>query len=156
MSSTPQSPPETLFTGAMAAENAMLTPRSRLPDGAPKGDTKRAMAPPEIMRSEESGSEVQVPATQPAKSPVPHAREPEPQTIHYEKNEVSQNHSEHGDEQSAATEDSKAELVPFDWEDLEKRYKEAIVTANDTENELVEEFLRYSNVSLICSVLRHQ
>jgi hypothetical protein len=136
MSSTPHSPPETPLKRAMAIDNEKLT-RTRLPDEAPKGDSKGSMAPLEVTRLDGFANKVQVPATQPLEAPVP-------QDIQSDRNKMLQNH---GDAEHVSTEDLKAELLPFDWEDLEKRYKKAVTEANDAENLLVEEFLQISEVN---------
>ena len=139
----------------MAVDNEQLKPRTRLPDGAPMDDTQKNVASSEFEGPDEPENQIQVPATQETIiTPPQNVQAAEPHATHPE--ETRQSHDrgadEIEDEESATADDSTAELVPFDWEDLEKRYKAAIVMANDAETELVDEFEKVSAVShSLCS-----
>lgn len=150
MSTTPHSPPQTPLKPTMAVDQENLTTNIQPSDIPMSNDPQRppAETPSKTTKQSRSNSEVQVPST------LPHYAHG-----HEAVRQSEQIRSDPSDAQTEVTEDEpevemegfesdhNAELPEMDWSDFQNRYNEAIMKANDEEQELLVEFEKYAEVS---------
>jgi hypothetical protein len=156
MSSPPASPaalPTTPTKESITAVNKEnTTPRTPLPDGPVNGAGK-IIAPVEVDAPKNPGEVVQVPST----APPPEVSIGKPD----EAQKNGQVEDEHANDAEEATSDSEtmgsegtiADLPPFDWAQLQRRYTNAIQGVNKQEDEILEEFFKYSDVSSLQNLI---
>jgi hypothetical protein len=154
MSSPPRSQPETPVeepTIAVDKENTAL--RSPLP-APPVNGPDKVVLPVEIGKLKHPGEEVQVPGTAPAKADSPIHKPDEAHT-------GDQAEDEHDNDTEEPTSDSEttgseaviSDLPVFDWEDLQRRYTAGIKAVNGAEDEILEEFYKYSDVGSLLYIM---
>jgi hypothetical protein len=54
----------------------------------------------------------------------------------------------HSESETLGSEGASSDLPVFDWEDLQRRYTKAIQTVNQEEEDILEEFYKYSDVGV--------
>lgn len=147
MSSPHPSPPKThLKEPTIAVDKENTAPRTPLPD-TPVNSTDNVVVSVEGDKPKNPGEEVQVPSTLLAK---PNAPIHEPEEVHTS-DQVEHEHANDTEEPTSDSETISSEAVVsdlpvFDWEDLERRYIKGITAVNKAEDEILEEFYKYSDV----------
>jgi hypothetical protein len=133
----------------MAVDKENTAPRTSLPDLSVNGADK-AFGPVEADKPRNPGEEVQVPSTGPAKPDAPIQEPEEVHTSYQIENEHSDNMEEpSSDSETMGSEAAFSDLLVFDWEDLQRRYITGIKVVNKAEDEILEEFYKYSDVGSI-------
>jgi hypothetical protein len=159
MSSTtaPHSPPETPLKRGMAVGNENLNP-NRLQDGSSRSDVKGHTLETlsEGIDITNPGSEVQVPSTLPRDEfEVGPVNAPKPLHSDYQghqadeiRSDAQKEVSEHHSQVKGAQNSNSDKPITIGWPDFENRYKVAIKKANEEEDNLLQEFEKYVDVSL--------
>jgi hypothetical protein len=127
----------------MAANKENVAPRTPLPD-APVKVAGKGVITAEVNQPRNPGEEVQVPSTAPA--PVEKCGE-----VHGS-DQLEEEHANDAEEtpsesMTMGSEVAFSDLPAFDWEALQHRYTEGLKAVNKAEDEIMEEFYKYSNVS---------
>lgn len=135
MAATPRSPPETPFKEASTANTKEnVAPRTPLPDRPLNGNDKSADGPEEVQKPIDPREEVQVPSSIPPKVTL----------IEQPKKVITNDEVEESNETKEIPNDS--ELPEFDWEDLTTRFTKEIQAVNKSEDDIVLEFEKFSDV----------
>jgi len=145
MSSPRPSPPETPSKGPNpSVEKENSAPRTPLPD-APVNGTDKGVVFAEANKPRNPEEEVQVPSTAPARV---EARIVQPAEVHGS-DQVEEEHRNDAVEtrtelKTMGSEVAFSDLGAFDWEDLQLRYTERLKAVNKAEDEILEDFYKYS------------
>ena len=146
MSSPRPSPPKTPSKDPnISVKKENLAPRTPLPD-APVKVTSEGVITADANQPRNPEEEVQVPSTAPA--PVEKFGE-----VHGsdQMEEEHPNPAEEtpSDSDTMGSEMAFSDLPAFDWEALQHRYREGLEAVNKAEDEIMEEFYKYSSVSCL-------
>jgi hypothetical protein len=126
-------------------ENTAL--RAPLPN-APVNGANKVNVPGEVDATRNAGEVVQVPATAPP-AEASTDKSDETQKSDQEDEEHANNAEEvPSDSDAAGPEDTNIDLPAFNWIDLQRRYSKAFHDVNKQEDEILEEFEKFSGVSV--------
>jgi len=151
MSSSPGSPSplprSPTKEAAMAVEKENTAPGTPLRD-TPVNGTSKVVAHVDADPPRNPGEVVQVPSTAPPTAASVHKR--------VEAHKVNQMEAQHAKDaegplsqsDSVDSEGSSSDLPLFDWEDLRRRYTKALQAVNQEEENILEEFYKFSDVSV--------
>jgi hypothetical protein len=154
MSSPPESPsplpggparsPAKDASIAINQENTV--PAASLPHPSVNGAEKGVQSnPKEITEPRNPAEVVQVPSTAPVTTAANKPAEA-PQSAQVESRRTENVDEASSDSDTVASEGAGTDLPVFDWVDLQQRYTKAIQAVNQEEEDLLEEFYKYSDV----------
>jgi hypothetical protein len=152
MSSAPSRSPAALPTTPDKERNSTVnkentTLRTPLPN-APVNGADKVNVPIEIDAPRNAGEVLQVPGTAPA-AEASTSKSDETQKSDQVDEEHAKNVEEApSDSEAVGSEDTNTDLPAFNWIDLQRRYSKAIHDVNKQEDEILEEFEKFSGVSL--------
>jgi hypothetical protein len=123
------------------------TPRTPLPD-APVDSAKENIIPEEADAPRDPGEVIQVPSTAPPVTASSLKPDGVPQSDHVEDANANNTAEATSDSDTVDSETTTKDLPAFDWEDLQRRYTIGIQGVNKQEDEILEEFYRFSDVGV--------
>jgi len=135
----------------VAANKENTTPRTPSPhapvNNADKTGHLLAVKPVE---SVDPGAVIQVPSTAPAVGFPAHKPAEAHKSGQVEAHPTGDDGEAPSDSDTTASEGASTDLPVFDWVDLQHRYTKAIQAVNQEEEDILEEFYRYSDVGFRC------
>lgn len=126
-------------------ENTTL--RTPLPN-APVSGADKVNVPVEIDAPRNAGEVVQVPATAPLAEASTDKSDEAQNSDQVDEEHANNVEEAPSDSETAGPEDTNTDLPAFNWIDLQRRYSKAFHDVNKQEDEILEEFEKFSGVSL--------
>jgi len=129
----------------MVVNKENTAPRTPLPDGPVNGADK-IIASVEVDTPRDPGGVVQVPSTAPPAEDSIRKPDEAQRNDQVEDERAKDAEEATSDSETVGSEGVMADLPAFDWAQLQRRYTNAIQGVNKQEDEILEEFFKYSDV----------
>jgi hypothetical protein len=132
----------------VAVNKENVAPRTPLPNGPVNGADKVIISM-EANKPRNPEEEVQVPSTAPARVEAPIVQPGEVHSSDQAEEHLNDAEGTRSESETMGSEVASSDLPAFDWEDLQHRYTEGLKAVNKAEDEIMEEFYKYSSVSCL-------